>query len=89
MLIREHVTITGRVQNVGLRRRAARIAGEVGVTGWVKNLSSGNAVELELQGEETDIEYLLGRLEAHAWFDEVEKKRLPLADLYDFKIIRG
>lgn len=88
MLIRKKYTITGRVQNVGLRRRAARIAKEVNLTGWVKNCADGNRVEMELQGEEADIEYLLGRLEAHAWFDEVQTQRMGLADEYDFKIIR-
>lgn len=53
-MIRWKMTLTGRVQHVGLRFRAKRTAQQLGLTGWVRNLDDGN-VDLELQGDQQDI----------------------------------
>ena len=46
-----HVLYSGSVQGVGFRYTARRIAIELGVTGWVKNLGDGR-VEVMAEGEE-------------------------------------
>ena len=46
-----HVIFTGRVQGVGFRYTAERIARHFVVTGYVRNLADGN-VELSAEGEE-------------------------------------
>ena len=51
MIIRKHFYFSGRVQGVGFRYQACRIARNLGLTGYVKNLWDGR-VELEAQGEE-------------------------------------
>ncbi len=55
---RAHVYYSGRVQGVGFRFTAERIALDLGVTGWVKNLSDGR-VEVLCEGPRERIEALL------------------------------
>jgi acylphosphatase len=51
----KHIVFAGRVQGVGFRFTAHRIAGHYGLTGWVHNLPDG-AVEMVAQGSEKDID---------------------------------
>ena len=51
MKVRKHFYFSGRVQGVGFRYQATRLARGLGLTGWVMNLWDGR-VELEAQGEE-------------------------------------
>ncbi len=55
MLIRTRILVTGLVQGVGFRYFALRTASELGLTGYARNLASGE-VEIEAQGREGDIE---------------------------------
>ena len=48
-------TVHGRVQGVGFRYTARRAAQELGVVGWVRNLTSG-AVEVWAQGPDDAVE---------------------------------
>lgn len=48
-LKRVHVLFSGRVQGVGFRYTVCRIAGQLNVTGAVRNLSTGD-VELTAEG---------------------------------------
>lgn len=54
MKTRKHFYFSGRVQGVGFRFQACRIAQSLGLTGYVQNLWDGR-VELEAQGEENVI----------------------------------
>ena len=49
MKVRKHFYFSGRVQGVGFRYQACRIARSLGLAGYVKNLWDGR-VELESQG---------------------------------------
>lgn len=62
MIIRRHYYVSGRVQGVGFRYRAYYTAQNLGLTGYVVNLSDGR-VELEVQGEESLVRDFLGRVE--------------------------
>ncbi len=53
-----HVYYQGSVQGVGFRFTAERVASQLGVTGWVKNLPNGQ-VELIAEGEEEKLSELL------------------------------
>lgn len=57
-MTRWHITLSGRVQGVGLRFRTKMAAQQYGLTGWARNLDSGD-VELELQGEQYKIDACL------------------------------
>ncbi len=51
----KHIIFTGRVQGVGFRFTAHRLAGQHRLTGWVRNLPDGS-VEMFAQGPEEDID---------------------------------
>ena len=55
---RAHIFFSGRVQGVGFRYTAEKIALELGLVGWVKNLSD-NRVEVVCEGTEDQIKRLL------------------------------
>jgi acylphosphatase len=55
---RLHVYIHGRVQGVGFRHFTMRTAGELGVSGWVRNLRDGR-VEIAAEGKTGRLEKLL------------------------------
>jgi len=53
--VRAHIIVSGTVQGVGYRFFTSRLARQMGLTGWVKNLSSGE-VEIEIEGSRGLIE---------------------------------
>jgi acylphosphatase len=55
---RKHYLLSGRVQGVGFRYFAYRLARELGLNGWVRNLPDGT-VEIEAQGEEDRLDQFL------------------------------
>lgn len=52
------IVVSGRVQGVGYRYYILRIASNLNLKGYVRNLPNGR-VEIEAEGEFTDIETLL------------------------------
>jgi acylphosphatase len=61
--VRAHILVVGRVQGVGFRAFAARIATRLNLLGGVRNLDDGR-VELEVEGGKLVIEDLLRELKA-------------------------
>lgn len=55
---RAHVFYSGRVQGVGFRFTTERVALELGLMGWVRNLPNGQ-VEIICEGSEEKIESFL------------------------------
>ncbi len=51
---RAHIFYSGSVQGVGFRFASERLAGSLGLTGWVTNLDDGR-VEVLLEGKEEGI----------------------------------
>ncbi len=58
MNIRVHVFISGRVQGVFFRSSTKDKADELGISGWVKNLSDGR-VEAVFEGEEGSVKKMI------------------------------
>lgn len=61
--VRAHIMVSGRVQGVGYRAFAARMAAQRGLLGGVRNLGDGR-VELDVEGKKDVIEALLLELQA-------------------------
>ncbi|MDD5496319.1 MAG: acylphosphatase [Candidatus Omnitrophica bacterium] len=59
---RLHAYYSGSVQGVGFRFTAERVAGSLGLRGWVKNLRDGR-VEVLAEGEESDLNGFLRKIE--------------------------
>jgi acylphosphatase len=64
MLRAAHIFYSGRVQGVGFRYTAERLANNFGLTGWVRNLRDGR-VELFCEGEQEDINGFMRMIESH------------------------
>src|SRR3989338_4317964 len=60
---RAHIFFSGRVQGVGFRYTAEKIALEIGLVGWVKNLPA-NQVEVLCEGSKESIDLFIERLKA-------------------------
>jgi acylphosphatase len=73
-IIRIHINISGRVQGVFYRSSARRRALELGLRGWVRNLSNGR-VDALVEGEEEQVEIFIN------WC----RKGPPLAVVTDLK----
>ncbi|MCI4433945.1 MAG: acylphosphatase [Thermoplasmata archaeon] len=59
-MIRAHVIFEGKVQGVYFRAFVKKISDEMGINGWVKNLSDGN-VEAVFEGEKDIVEKVIER----------------------------
>ncbi len=58
---RAHLFYSGRVQGVGFRYTAERLALDLNLLGWVKNLPDGR-VEIVCEGDKVKIEELLSQI---------------------------
>lgn len=59
-----HVFYSGIVQGVGFRYTVKRCADQIGLTGWVRNVSDGR-VELIAEGSEQNLRLLCKAIEDH------------------------
>lgn len=76
MIKRQKILITGRVQGVGFRPAAYRIASQLGLTGFVYNDTKG--VTIELQGVEEKISEFSKRLNS--------REKPPLAKIKSYQV---
>lgn len=65
-IIRERFVFTGRVQGVGFRYKASRLAHHYKVTGWIRNNANGS-VEAQLQGREEALDQIVQQLNQDAY----------------------
>ena len=78
-------TVTGKVQGVWYRKYVAKVAKELDLVGYVKNLENGNVevvVNLELQ---TELETFVSKLYEGNVFSEVKDVEGIQVDFIDFK----
>jgi acylphosphatase len=79
-----HLRVVGKVQGVGFRWFVREQAVRLGVSGWVRNTSSG-AVEVAASGEEAKLALLeaaVSRGPAGASVQQVERVPPPTATTY-------
>ena len=77
---RYYIIFTGRVQGVGFRWTVMQLATDLGLTGWVRNLTNGN-VDCEIQGSPVKIDQFLRKINANdRWIriDDYSVKKIPL-----------
>jgi acylphosphatase len=74
-LKRAHIIVEGYVQRVGFRAFIQDVADELGLSGWVRNLSNGD-VEIMVEGPTESIEKLLSLC----------RKGPPRSRVFDLKI---
>ena len=79
-LVRYFGTATGRVQGVGFRMFVQQNAMELGITGWVKNMSDGT-VTMELQGSQAAIDRLEAIIREGNYFIKVQSFGLEVRDV--------
>ena len=65
--------VYGRVQGVFFRAFVSRRATELGLTGYVRNLPGGEAVEVHAEGERNKLERLIGHLRVGPPASNVER----------------
>ena len=87
-MVRRHIYFSGRVQGVGFRFRASWAAKRLGLTGWVSNLPDGR-VEMEVQGEEGQIERFLEDLKGQRFIsiENMEMAEIPCVKESGFKVV--
>ena len=81
-LIRAHALISGRVQDVWFRDSTCRRARELGLGGWVRNLSDGR-VEATFEGDAERVAQALDFVRQgppQARVDGVEVSETPIAE---------
>ncbi len=81
MVIRMHYRCYGRVQGVGFRYRASRLARGLYMTGYVRNCDDGS-VEMELQGEEAYLGMFFKNLDNDSYIriDRTESKKMEIRE---------
>ncbi|HUV55259.1 MAG TPA: acylphosphatase [Candidatus Krumholzibacteriaceae bacterium] len=77
-MIRAHLLIRGRVQGVGYRANARRVANQLNLKGWIRNTPNGD-VEAVVEGSEETVDRLIqwchrGPTGAHVTEVRVEKE---------------
>jgi acylphosphatase len=81
--------VSGRVQGVWFRASTQRAAKQMGLVGWVRNLSDGR-VEAVACGEAqtlADFEAWLGQGPEHAHVEAVESEEHPSQDFDSFAVV--
>ena len=82
-----HLIIKGKVQGVFYRDWTVRKARDLGVTGWVRNLSDGT-VEAHLEGPSGAIENMIEQMHAgppRARVERIERKAAEAQDCVEFE----
>jgi len=83
-----HIYYNGHVQGVGFRFTARYLANELGILGWVKNLSDGR-VEIVAEQEEDVLQDFLLKISSRfaRYIEDVSVETLPAkGDFNDFDI---
>lgn len=80
-MIRMYYRCYGRVQNVGFRYHASRLARALRMTGYVRNCEDGS-VEMELQGEDAALGMFFKSLDQDSYINiaRTESKRMEVVE---------
>lgn len=78
--VRRRCRFSGLVQGVGFRYEAKRLADQLSLTGWVRNMRDGS-VEAELEGDEIRVGTFLQAIQSVRRFDitDIRMEDLPVS----------
>ena len=79
--IQVHVIFEGHVQGIGFRFTVERLASNLGIKGWVKNLPSGE-VEIVCQSDKKTIDDFLGKIRTQ-FSNYIRGEEIDLIDATD------
>lgn len=82
-MMARHYVLRGRVQGVGFRYFVYKVAGELGVAGWVRNLVNGD-VEIHAEGDEESMTQFLNRIKTGPSLSIVNDIRVSEVDPQDY-----
>ncbi len=92
-MVRKHVLVHGVVQGVFFRKSTQEEARRLGLRGWVRNRADGNRVEIVVEGDEAQVQALIGwceaggppaaRVEQVEAVDEVDDQ--PLGEVFEMR----
>lgn len=88
-MLRYHMLVSGLVQGVGFRYFVWQNALRLHLTGWVKNLDSGD-VELEAEGSADKLDAFIKQVEKGPRFSRVDFVKIDAIDLvhsHSFEIL--
>ena len=74
-----HVIVSGFVQGVGYRQFVKKIALDLGLTGWVKNIDNGR-VEAMVCGSKDKIEQALTKMRKGTFLSDVKEIKIESED---------
>jgi acylphosphatase len=82
--IHKNITIKGRVQGVGFRYSAKKMAQSLGVSGYVRNLSNGD-VYIEAEGSEIQLKFLTDWCYSGPSYSYVDSVEIEDAEVKNFE----
>lgn len=87
-MVRFYIRVSGYVQGVGFRYFVKQCASLFSLTGWVRNLNSGD-VDMEVQGADADVSAFLDHVRRgnrYADVQDVDLKQLDVIRESSFQI---
>lgn len=91
-IVRVHVWVKGRVQNVGFRAHVQYSARQIGVTGWVRNVGY-DTVEAVGEGERSQLERLVEAVKTGPMGSQVDESNVEwqnaTGEFKDFQLRRS
>lgn len=79
-IVRVHVWVKGRVQGVGFRAHVEYYAGQIGVSGWVRNVGS-DTVEAAAEGTRAQIERFIEMMKTGPRMSRVDETRIEYEEV--------
>ncbi len=74
-ILRVHMWVKGRVQNVGFRAHVQYSARQIGVTGWVRNVGY-DTVEAVAEGERAELDRFVEAMKAGPRSSQVDESNI-------------
>jgi acylphosphatase len=91
-IVRAHVWVKGRVQGVGFRAHVEFYAGQIGVTGWARNVGY-DTVEAVAEGQQSKVEGFIEMMKQGPLGSRVDESRVewepPTGEFEDFGVRRS